>query len=940
MKQRFHNPLGISVTANNSGKGLRRFKLSVDKTKFWRAIKIGAVALLFIVAAMFAWYSKDLPTPGKIRNRLAVESTKIYDRDGELLYELHGDENRTNLKSEEIPEIMKQATLTAEDRKFYSHFGVDFRGLARALFLDVFTGQRVGGSTITQQYVKNALLTNVKSIDRKIRELILALEIEAMFTKDEILTFYLNEIPYGSNNYGVQSAAKAYFGKNAKDLTLDEAALLAAIPQRPTYFSPYGTHTDDLRVRRDWILGSMAELGYITQAEAEAAKSKEIAVLPRRDSIEAPHFVFYVREQLVEMFDEQTVEEGGLRVTTTLDLDFQKKAQESIGSGMDNVRRRGGSNAALVSVKPETGEILAMVGSHDYFDTENDGNVNVTLSERQPGSSFKPIVYATGFKGKYNPASTLWDVPTDFGGGYKPDNYNGSFSGPVTVRHSLANSLNVPAVKMLALVGLDEALKTAHDMGLTTLNDPERYGLSLVLGGGEVRPLDMAGAFAVFANGGTYHPPVSVLKVDDPSGKTLFEHREGKGEKEVLDPNVAYEITSILSDNAARSPVFGSRSALFFPNRAVAAKTGTTQEFRDAWTVGYTPGLATAVWVGNNDNSPMRGGADGSVVAAPIFHQYIETALDASDNRQFERPSSIKEVTVDRLSNKLPTSQSPETITDIFAPWQIPTERDDIHQVVKINKLNGKLATELTPQSLIEERTYTVIHSEKPNDPNWENPVQAWATSHDIQVGTPPTERDTDYTEATIPKIRITKPTDGSTVSGTFAVEAEASAHFGIRSVDLAIDGVGQGFDASAPYGFNIRASELGTGDHKITMTAFDQNGASTSQTITVRVQGDGGAPGTVTDVTAQALSQGARLTWRNPTDRDLERVRIYISTNPGQLGTLHPTEVLVTPGSDGSINLSSLQNGTTYFFTLKAVDSSGNEAATTTYQASATPSA
>lgn len=933
MKFDLHNPLNIRRQRRTDRPRTKRF----NRQKFWRAVKLGAVGLLFFTAALFAWYSKDLPTPGKIRKRQAVESTQIVDRNGQLLYEVHGDQNRTILKSEDIPDQAKQATLTAEDRNFYRHFGVDFKGLARAVVLDVFGGRRVGGSTITQQFVKNAILTNKKSVDRKIKELILSLEIEAMFSKDEILTFYLNEIPYGSNNYGIQSAAKAYFGKDAHDLTLDEAALLAAIPQAPTYYSPYGTHTDALKARRNWILGSMAELGYVTQAEADKAAAKEIAVVARHDSIEAPHYVFYIREQLVDMFDEQTVEEGGLKVTTSLDVNFQRKAQAAIDDGMKKVASYGGSNAALVSVKPETGEILAMVGSHDYFDTAHDGNVNVTLAARQPGSSFKPVVYATGFKGRFNPATVLWDVSTDFGN-YRPDNYNGQFNGPVTIRTALSNSLNIPAVKMLGLVGLGEALKTAHDLGLTTLNQPERYGLSLVLGGGEVRPLDMAGAFAVFANGGTYRPPVSILKVESPDGKVLFEHKPGKGEKEVLDPAIAAEITDILSDNNARSLIFGSRSALFFPNRPVAAKTGTTQEFRDAWTVGYTPGLSTAVWVGNNNNTPMRGGADGSVVAAPIFHRYLETALDPSDARAFTKPSSLKSVTVDRLSNKLPTSQSPETITDLFAPWQVPTERDSIHQVVRVNRLNGKLATDLTPASFVEERVYTVLHSEKPDNPAWEGPVLAWARDHGVTIDKPPTELDDQYTHDSIPTVSITNPKDGATVVGNFTVEATASAQLGIRSVDLAIDGIGQGFDATVPYGFSLKASELGAGSHKITVTVYDINGASTSQTITVTVSSDTTSPGSVTGVTAQPLNKGARLVWSSPLDADVERVRIYLSTNPGQSGTPYPTEVLVTPSSQGSLTIDGLANGTTYFFTLKAVDTSGNESKANQYQATATP--
>lgn len=493
----------ISTTKTNPTKKsspikrLREAWQHVDKKKLWRFIRLGCVVIIFCIAGLFAWYSKDLPTPGKIRERQAIQSTQIYDRNGGLLYEIHGDQNRTLIASADIPEIAKQATVAAEDRNFYKHIGVDFRGIARAIYVDIFRGKKSqGGSTITQQFVKNALLSNKKTFDRKIKELILSLEIETMFSKDEILTMYLNEIPYGSSIYGIEAASKSFFNKSAKELTLEEVAMLAAIPQAPTRYSPYGTHTDELKARRDYILNTMADLGNVPREKTDAAKATEISALPQKDSIKAPHFVFYVREQLVSQFGEQRVEEGGLKVTTTLDSDIQGKAQEAIDKGMDKVRARGGSNAALVSVKPDSGEILAMIGSANYFDSEHDGNVNVTVSARQPGSSFKPIVYATGFKEQYNPASTLWDVPTDFGK-YKPNNYNGQFHGPVSVRFSLANSLNIPAVKMLGIVGLEKALQTAHDMGITTLNEPDRYGLALVLGGGEVKPIDMATAFSV-----------------------------------------------------------------------------------------------------------------------------------------------------------------------------------------------------------------------------------------------------------------------------------------------------------------------------------------------------------------------------------------------------------------------------------------------------------
>lgn len=929
MKQRpAPSPDQIAKSVRSFPSRLKAWWKGLDKKKLWRTVRFAAVLGVLAVAALFAWYSKDLPTPGKIRERQAIESTKIFDRNGELLYEVHGDENRTILAEQDIPLIAKQATIAAEDRQFYEHFGVDFRGLARAIFLDVFAGQRVGGSTITQQYVKNALLTNQKSFDRKIKELILSLEIETIFSKDEILALYLNEIPYGSSIYGIQAAAQSFFGKDAKDITLEEAALLAAIPQRPTYFSPYGTHTDDLKARRDYILRTMAELGSVPQADADAAIAKEIAVLPQKSTIKAPHFVFFVREQLVEEFGEQMVEEGGLRVTTTLDLKRQEQAEQAIAAGMDRVRSRGGSNAALVAVSPTNGEIVAMVGSSNYFDTEHDGNVNVTLSARQPGSSFKPIVYAAAFKDKYNPASTIWDVSTDFGK-YRPNNYSGTFRGPVSARFALANSLNIPAVKLLSLAGLDKSLETAHAMGITTLNEPERYGLALVLGGGEVKPLDMATAFSVFANGGTYRPPVSILKVETSSGNLLKEHKAGTGEKDALDPAIAYQITDILSDNAARSAVFGPRSALYFPKYRVAAKTGTTQEFHDAWTVGYTPDIATAVWVGNNDNTAMKN-ADGSVVAAPIFHTFMESALGSMENHEFVRPDSVKTVTVDRLSNKLPTDSSPEKVTDLFAPWQVPKTTDDVHVKVRVNKQNGKLATDLTPESLIEERTYTVVHSERPDVPAWENPVLEWARGNGIEVGTPPTENDDMYTNDTIPTIQINNPDDGDTVSGVFSVAATASAHFGVQSVTLAIDGISHGSDASAPYTFSIQTSSLGVGDHSMVATVHDTNGATTSHTIRIRVEGDTSPPDKATNITVLPQSQAAFLSWRNPDESDLERIKLYISTVKDALGTLYPTDIVVTPDTTSTFTVTGLAGNVKYYFTLRPTDSFGNENPTT----------
>lgn len=890
-----------------------------------RILQIVGIVFLFIVI-LFAWYAKDLPTPGKIQDRYPVESSKIMDRNGNILYDVHGEQKRTVVEGEEIPEVIKQATISAEDKNFYKHWGIDIKGITRAAINNI-TGKysyTSGGSTITQQYVKNALLSPKKTIDRKMKELILSLEIEAMFDKDEILTFYLNEIPYGSNAYGIEAASETYYEKPAKDLTLDEAAVLAALPNAPTYYSPYGQNPEELRERRDYILDRMYEDGYITEDEAKEAQEKEISVVERKENITAPHFVMYVKQKLIEMYGEQMVEEGGLKVTTTLDLDKQRIAEEAVVNGYERNLGLGADNASLVSLDPKTGQILAMVGSHDYFDTDNDGQVNVSISERQPGSSFKPIAYATAFKGKYSPSSVLWDVKTDFGN-YTPENYDLSTHGPVTIRYALGNSLNIPAVKILYLAGLDNVLNTAHEMGITTLNEPERYGLALVLGGGEVKPLDMATAFGVFADNGTLAETTPFLKIEDSQGNVLEEYEEGKNKKEVLDPQIAYEISDILSDNTARTSTFGSNSALYFGNRPVAAKTGTTDSHRDAWTNGYTPSLVTAVWVGNNDNTPMSSAASGITAAAPIFHEYMQKALEGTPIEQFEKPEGIQTVTVDKLSGKIPTDESPETITDIFASWQVPKEYDDIHIKVRICKAcdGEKLADENCPESQIEERTYTNLHSEVPDNPNWENPVRYAAEAMDIHINEPPKEIcDVNNIK---PTVNISSPANNANISGNFDIIADASSNFGVKNVEFLIDDVKIGETSSSPYSYSYDANNLSSGSHKVTAKVNDNHDLSTTNTITINVSKDSTVPGVVSNVSLTPKSQSVSIGWTNPVDTDLSLAKIYVSTKSGVLG-IKNQEVAVTPNSGFSTTITNLNTGTKYYFTIRTVDTSGNE--------------
>ncbi|PJA86675.1 MAG: penicillin-binding protein, partial [Candidatus Moranbacteria bacterium CG_4_9_14_3_um_filter_42_9] len=624
------------------------FRNTTGKAR-WKAFgKIfGAFMLLslVLVAVIFIYFAKDLPSPGKVNARFIAESTKIYDRTGNhILYDIHGEEKRTLIPFAEMPDSMRYATITLEDQAFYSHYGIKFSSIIRSAIKDILhRGTTQGGSTITQQFVKNSILTREKTFTRKIKEVILSIEMEQKFSKDEILGMYLNEIPYGSNAYGVEAAAQTFFGKHAKELTLDESALLAALPQAPTYYSPFGSHPENLKARQEYVLKQMASLGYITQEQAEQAIQIDVLskISPYAENISAPHFVMYIKEYLESKYGEQAVEQGGLKVYTTLDWDKQQIAEAAVKTGADlNTKKYGAENAALVAIDPKTGQILAMVGSKDYFDKPIDGQVNVAIRDRQPGSSFKPYVYLTAFKKGYTPETLLWDVNTDFdlgtGKDYNPKNYDGKNRGSVKMKEALAMSLNVPAVKTLYLAGVNDSINTAKSLGITTLNNPERYGLSLVLGGGEVKLLDHTSAFGSLANNGVFHNKTAVLKIQDSTGSVLEEYKDSPGER-IVEKKYLGMLDYILSTNDLRAPVFGNNNPLKFADRSVAAKTGTTNEWRDGWTMGYTPSLVVGVWAGNNDNSAMVQGADGIYVAAPIWRSFMDQVLKNYNIKPFPK---------------------------------------------------------------------------------------------------------------------------------------------------------------------------------------------------------------------------------------------------------------------------------------------------------------
>jgi len=782
------------------------------------------VAVLFVGSLSLAFFSIGLPNPGRLSRDAGVQSTKILDREGRVLYDIHGEKKRTPISFDQQPEVVKQATIAIEDKNFYRHHGFDITGFVRGVILKPLSGGRAqGGSTITQQLAKNALLSSSRTISRKIQEFILALQIEQVYSKDKILELYLNEIPYGSNAYGIESASQTFFAKSASELDLAEAATLVALPQAPTYYSPYGSHADELMQRKELVLDSMVRNGFITENQAEEAKKEEIEFVPRRDSLRAPHFVFYVREQLAEEYGDSFLEEAGLKITTTLDLDLQDIAEDAIDwRAQINETNKVGNNG-LVAMDPKTGEILAMVGSRDYFDTENEGNFNVTTASRQPGSSFKPLVYAAAFKDGYSPATLLMDTLTDFGD-YIPQNYDNEFWGPISMREALGNSRNIPAVKTLALVGVHEAVDLARNLGITTLTDPDRYGLSLVLGGGEVRLLDMVYAYSAFANTGFQAEMNSIIKVEDKNGKVLFERDEPKAEK-VLDPQVAYLINDVLSDDSARVETFGAGGYLTVGGYQVAAKTGTTQGYRDGWTIGYTPTLAVGVWGGNNDNSEMAAGVGGYTAAAPIWNRFMRQALPKFDKENFERPRGIQEVEVDALSGKLPTEDTPSTKSEVFASFALPREKDNVHKKFRVVKFAPQfLAPSNFDENLVENKAFVELHSIRRNNPKWEQPVLEWATANgynnfptQIYTGSASGETNGRY-------VRNLTPTNGQVFGGSFTVNFDI-IDITPKRVELFYDNAKVNVFTAAPYSFTINPTTLDGKTHSLLIRVFDESG-------------------------------------------------------------------------------------------------------------------
>lgn len=705
----------------------------LPQQKFFEIIKdkktVKRIIFFSVLSSIFIWLFWGIPLPTNLSSEQLPVSTKLFDRNGKLIYEIYAEKRRTPIKLSELPPYMKEATISIEDKEFYKHYGFSPTGIARAAFNIVFKRKLQGGSTLTQQLVKNTLLSPERTLKRKIREFAETLVVEAIYSKDQILEMYLNQIPYGSTAYGIEAASELYFDKNAKDLSLAEASFLAGLPAAPTRYSPFGAHPELAKGRQETVLRRMVEDGYVNQSQADEAKAQELN-FAEVTAPHAPHFALWIKEQLADKYGEAVVEKGGLRVMTTLDLDLQDFAQQQVASEVAKLKKQKVGNGATIVTRPKTGEILAMVGSKDYFATDEDGKVNVTLAKRQPGSSIKPLNYALALKDKkITPSTTLVDVPTCFSvlgqPIYCPVNYDGTFHGAVQVRFALGNSYNLPAVKVLTTNGLDNFVSFAKNMGITTFTDPSDYGLSLTLGGGEVRPYDMAEAYGVFANGGIKQPLVSILKVTDWKERVLEETKLDQIEGDrILDSEVPFLISHILLDNNARLNAFGERSFLNVASHPEASvKTGTTNDRRDNWTIGFTSQIVVVTWVGNNDNTPMSGAVSGVSGASPIWNKVMKFALDRAEDGYYNKedqghawphqPEGITGKNVCATTGLLPSGDDANpgcpTRFEYFLKDNLPPQDTGERADLQINKTNGQQAGNDIPPELIETQNHPII---------------------------------------------------------------------------------------------------------------------------------------------------------------------------------------------------------------------------------------
>ncbi len=792
----------------------------VHPTGFWNWVKIHRVSLFWgilafgvlLISVLLIWVSfLQVPSLDTFTQRQVSSSTKIYDRTGTVvLYDVHDNVKRTVVTSGDIAPIAKQAIVAVEDKDFYKHGGIQPKAILRAVIADVVPGFKStteGGSTITQQLIKLTLLTDQRSLTRKLKEWILAIKLDRMMTKDTILTTYLNEAPYGGTTYGIEEASESFFGVHAVDVDIAQAAYLAAIPNAPSYYSPYGNHKSALDTRKNIVLKDLLDQGYITQTQYNQSKSETVIFRPQTDtSGKALHFVQYIRDYLEQKYGANAIT-SGLKVITTLDWNLQQVAEKTIhDNALQNQKDYNASNSALVAIDPKTGQILSMVGSRNYSDTSIDGQFNVATAGRQPGSSFKSIVYARAFEKGFNPETVLFDIPTQFGPCdafdhtspspcYSPNDYDNKFLGPISLRAALAQSRNIPAVQLLSMIGLDDALATAKKLGITTLDrDASRYGLTLVLGGGEVSLLDMTSVYSVFGNDGVRNPETGILEVDDAQGNVLEKYTPAP--QPVMDPSAIAKLDSVLSDNVARTPLFGANSFFYFGNRQVAGKTGTTNDNKDAWVFGYTPSIAVGVWTGNNDNTPM---SKGSSISGPAWRAFMDAALQVVP---YNHPGSVETF----------PSPDPDPNYDKVAP--VLRGQWAGGESFWVDTVSGKLATDMTPEETKKEFVIPNPHNilywidpanptgPRPSNPSatssqysrWEAEFQNWISNHpEIVPSYPvkPTGYDDVHTTANEPVITVSNISSGSTfnMNNQVTLTTSITGHYSIQKVDFYLNG-------------------------------------------------------------------------------------------------------------------------------------------------------
>lgn len=925
---------------------------SAKKTFWKKLLNIGLWTGGIIIGISILYAVIFLPSVKNAAQLNFAQSTIIYDREAlenpanlnnHILYTIHGDENREYVPLKEISPWIQKATIAIEDDGFYHHFGFDVPALVKAVLNKFFgIGSARGGSTITQQLVKNTFLSNEKTILRKYKELLLSIKMEIAFSKDEILEMYLNKIPYGSNAHGIEAASRKFFGKSSRDLTIAESAVLASLPQRPTLFSPYGSHQDLLmgfyeydekkdsgkvykKGRKDLVLQRMLDEKKISfeQFKIAFSESKSLEFSSKKDDIEAPHFVFLVRQQLEEKYGKEFLKNGGFQIYTTLDHDLQNIAEKTIEEKTAHYADTyGATNVAMAAIDPNNGQILAYVGGKDYFNREIDGQVDVLTSLRQPGSSIKPLIYESAFEKGYSPSTLIFDVETDFGGGYIPRNFDGKYRGPVSARNSLNTSLNVPAIKMAYLADPKNIFKNAEKLGLKMQGNPSDHGVALGIGVAEVEPLHHIASFQSFARDGSLFEPSSILEIRDSTGKVLEKFDKEKFKKDGLEPEATALVRNILTDETTRPTTddFDWNRLLQLDDLDNGAKTGTSNrpaknpEFdeskpedpkenpkniivpSDSWTIGFTPNLVAGVWVGNNRGKPMRSGATGLTVAAPVWKRFMTEAhkkiFEENPAKKDKKYPTVplEKRKINKFTGKLVSEKTPEKliIEDFFASYSLPTEKDTELKKVEIDKISGRRATRFTPYFAKKEKYILNLESLKPNLPNWETPVQEWIKKHpkfmeslgeimdieDDEGRFKKREMTSDeyderlsrlekllnrrqktnnkddiynqYISKNPPKISVLSPKDnGQIATGEVEIVASISSKFDIKEVEFYFDDQLISYKNNAPWSEKVQIpAKIESGSqHIIKVIAIDKLLNASKREITVKIAPDTKGP-------------------------------------------------------------------------------------------------